>query len=172
MSEREHLAYVVENHFSNTEGNTGNTFAPFVVVTAGLTAAQASQVPGERMNSVWAVVNHIAFWQAVTHLGMLGQQINVSEWGLKEMGSGWPPLGESTDANWQAARQRALDGNKAFAQAILSLTDEEFATRIDVSWGGPAYRSVCSIYGHNCHHTSEIISIRHMQGLWVDHAWV
>jgi hypothetical protein len=172
MSEREHLAYVIENHFSNPDSNVGGTFAPFVVVTDGLTATQAAQSPGERLNSVWAIVNHIAFWQEVTRLGALGQRIVVSDWGLQEMGNGWPPLGAITEANWRAARQRALDGNKAFAQAILSLTDEEFRTRTDPSWGGLVSQAVLSIYGHNCYHTAEILSMRHALKWWANHPWV
>ena len=59
MSEVQHLAYVVENHFSNPQASS---FAHFVTVSDGLSAEQAAKVPGERFNSVWGVVNHIAFW--------------------------------------------------------------------------------------------------------------
>ena len=104
MSEVQHLADVVENHFSNPESST---FVHFVTITDGLSAEQAAKVPAERFNSVWGVVNHVAFWQEVTRLGLLNQQIDLAAWGLTEMGSGWAPLGEITDANWQAARQRS-----------------------------------------------------------------
>lgn len=166
MSEVQHLAYVVENHFSNPESSS---FAHFVVVTDGLTAEQAAKVPGKRFNSVWGVVNHVAFWQEVTRLNLLGQQINLADWGLTEMGGGWPPLGEISDANWHAARQRALDGNKAFAQTIASLSESDLDK--EMSWGGKLWQGIYSIYSHNSHHTSEILSIRHMLGFWVDHPW-
>ena len=90
MSEVQHLAYVVENHFSNPQASS---FAHFVTVSDGLSAEQAAKVPGERFNSVWGVVNHIAFWQEVTCLALRGQQINLADWNLSEMGS---------NAHWMA----------------------------------------------------------------------
>ena len=166
MPEIQHLAYVVENHFSNPESSS---FAHFVVVTDGLTAEQAAKVPGKRFNSVWGVVNHIAFWQEVTRLNLLGQQINLADWGLTEMGGGWPPLGEINDANWHAARQRALDGNKAFATTLASLSESDLEK--EMAWGGKNWQGIYAIYSHNSHHTSEILSIRHMLGFWVEHPW-
>lgn len=166
MSEVQHLAHVVENHFSNPKASA---FAHFVTVTEGLTAAQAAQAPAERFNSVWGVVNHVAFWQEVTRLGLLGQSIDLADWGLTEMGNGWPPLGEISDVNWQVARQRALDSNRAFAQTIASLTDEQLHN--DMTWGGQIWQGILAIYSHNSYHTAEILSIRHMLGLWVDHRW-
>ncbi len=166
MSEVQHLAYVVENHFSNPQASS---FAHFVTVSDGLSAEQAAKVPGERFNSVWGVVNHIAFWQEVTCLALRGQQINLADWNLSEMGSGWPPLGELSDTNWQVARQRALDGNHAFAQAIAALSDDDLQN--EMPWGGKVWQGIYAIYAHNSHHTSEILSIRHMLGFWVEHPW-
>jgi DinB superfamily len=166
MSEAQHLAYVVESHFSNPKSSS---FAHFVTVTDSLTGEQAATAPRERFNSIWAVVNHVAFWQEVTRLGLLGQEINLAEWGLTEIGGGWPPLGEISDAHWLAARQRALDCNHAFAQTIASLTDEQLET--EIKWLGQAWQAILAIYSHNSHHTSEILTIRHMLGLWVDHPW-
>lgn len=166
MSEAQHLAYVVENHFSNPKTSA---FAHFVTVTEGLTGAQAATSPRERFNSVWSVVNHVAFWQEATRLALLRQEINLAAWGLTEMGGGWPPLGEISDAHWQAARQRALETNRTFAQTIAGLTDEQLET--EIAGVGRAWQAILAIYSHNSHHTSEILSIRHMLGLWVDHPW-
>lgn len=82
------IAHVVENHFSNPQASS---FAHFVTVSDGLSAEQAAKVPGERFNSVWGVVNHIAFWQEVTCLALRGQQINLADLNLSEMGSGSGP---------------------------------------------------------------------------------
>jgi hypothetical protein len=131
---------------------------------------QAATAPAERFNSIWAVVNHVAFWQEYSRLTLLGQTLQPGDWGMTEIGGGWPPLGEIHDKNWQAARQRALHGNHAFAQTILGLTDEQFAQPFEIL-GAPGYQGVLTIYAHNSHHTSEILSIRHMLKLWVDHPW-
>jgi hypothetical protein len=60
MSEAQHLADSLERLFSNPKSGV---FAPFITVTDGLTAAQAATVPAPRFNSVWAVVNHVWFWE-------------------------------------------------------------------------------------------------------------
>ena len=169
MSEVSHLAEAVENHFSSPKASS---FVHFVTVSDGLTGAQAAQAPAERFNSVWAVTNHVAFWMDVTRASLVGEQVDLAVWGLSEMGSGWPPLGQVNDASWQAARQRALDVNHALASAIRTLNDESLAQPSEQTWGQPPYQLILSIYSHNSHHTSEILCIRHMLGLWVDHEWV
>ena len=168
MSEIAHLAMIVERHFAEPEGGT---FTAFVAATAGLTGEQAAKVPAPRFNSVWAVVNHIAFWMDVTRAGMIGQEIDLAAWGLTEMGGGWPPLGEVSDAAWLAARQRALDINHAFAEAVSTLDPATFDVPVAAFWNQPPRQAVLAIYAHNSYHTAEIICIRHMQELWVDHPW-
>lgn len=169
MSTIQQLADAVENHFSHPEASA---FAHFVTVTDGLSAQQASVVPAERFNSVWAVVNHTALWQDVLRTALQGEQLDLTAWGLKEIGPGWPPLGEISDANWQAARQRALNINHALAQAIANFTDVQLEQPLAGFFNVPAHQAILSIYAHNSYHTAEIISIRHMQKLWVDHPFV
>jgi hypothetical protein len=60
MSEAQHLADALEGLFANPEHGW---FTPCSVAVTGLTAAQAASVPAPRFNSVWAVVNHVRFWQ-------------------------------------------------------------------------------------------------------------
>lgn len=168
MSEVNHLAEVMEQHFSSPKASS---FVHFVTVSDGLSGEQAAQVPAERFNSVWGVTNHVAFWMDVTRAALVGEQVDLSSWGLSEMGSGWPPLGNVSDANWQAARQRALEVNRALAEAIRTLDDATLDQPSEQTWGQPPYQLILSIYSHNSHHTSEILCIRHMLGLWVDHPW-
>jgi len=168
MSEVNHLAGVLEQHFSRPQASS---FVHFVTVSDGLTGEQAAQVPAERFNSVWAVTNHIAFWMDVTRVALMGEQVDLAAWGLSEMGGGWPPLGKVNDANWQAARQRALDVNRALAGTVRTLDDDALEQSTENTWGQPPYQMILSIYSHNSHHTAEILCIRHMLGLWVDHEW-
>jgi DinB superfamily len=169
MSELNHLASSMEMAFSNPESTS---FAHFVIVSDGLTAAQAASVPMPRFNSVWAVTNHVALWQDLLRAGLLGQPLNLAAWGLSEIGAGWPALGEVTDAAWLAARQRALDINHELAVAIQALGEDQLEQPLAHFFNVPAQAAILSIFSHNSYHTAEIISIRHMQGFWVDHPWV
>lgn len=169
MSTATQLAKAVVEHFSTTESSS---FTHFVVATDGLTGEQAATVPAERFNSVWAVVNHVAFWQDALRAALLGESLELATWGLEEWGPGWPPLGEITDENWQAARQRALDVNQALAQAIGNLVEAGLATALPSFFNISAQEAILSIYSHNSYHTAEIIGIRHILKLWVDHPFV
>lgn len=169
MSEINHLATVVEQHFSNPEVSS---FVHFVTVTDGLSGEQAAATPGPRFNSVWAVVNHVALWMDVLRASIVGESVDLPAWGLTEMGGGWPPVGQVSDTNWLAARQRALDLNHAFAEAIRTMDEAMLEQPSEQFWGQPPYQAILAIYSHNSYHTAEIISIRHMQGLWIDHPWV
>jgi hypothetical protein len=169
MSTIKQLASTVEAHFTNPEAAA---FAHFVTVTDGLSAQQAAAVPAERFNSVWAVVNHTAFWQDLLRTALQGEMIDLAAWGLSEIGPGWPPVGEVSNSNWQAARQRALDVNHALAQAIANLGEVQLEQPLASFFNLSAHEAILSIYAHNSYHTAEIIGIRHMQGLWVDHPFV
>lgn len=163
MSEAKHLAAALSDYFSNPENGA---FADFSAATDGLTAAQAAAVPGERMNSVWAVVNHVWFWNELPLRRLRGEKVKPADLGAEDWG-GWVPAGDpSDDAAWIAARERALAANAAFAAAVAELTPEQLAAELPGS--GPIHAMVQSIIAHNAYHTGEIITIRHIQGLWVN----
>jgi hypothetical protein len=148
MSELNRLADAMEQHFVNPRAIS---FVHFVVVSDGLTGAQATYVPGERFNSIWAITNHMAFWMDYTHAAFLDEDIDLAAWEMEEVGQGWPPLGTISD-------ERTLD------PAILEQLQERL-------WGGTPFQAISAMYGHNCYHTAELLTVRHMQGLWVDHKY-
>jgi hypothetical protein len=162
MCEAEHLADALRGLFSNPGHGW---FTPFSVSTEGLSAPQASSVPAERFNSVWAVVNHVRFWQEAVRLRLQGAPVDRAALGAED---GWPPVGDGqSEEAWGAARSEALQSNEALAGYVASLDD---ATLAEPYQEGRALRSqiVHGIIGHNCYHACEIISIRHMLGLWLE----
>lgn len=164
MSEAHHLADSLERLFSNP---ASGVFAPFINVTDGLTAAQAAAVPAPRFNSIWAVVNHVWFWEESLLRLLRGESATPESLGATTE-HGWPPAGSATDeAGWQAARTRALATNAELAQHIRSLSDEAIAQPLE-AWGTVRARAVLSIIAHDSYHTCEIITLRHMQGWWVE----
>lgn len=168
MSELNHLAEVIEKHFTDPKPSS---FIPFVVVSDGLTGEQAAQIPAERFNSIWGVTDHMAFWVEFTRTALVDEEIDLTAWGMEEIGGGWPPIGPISDANWLAARQRALDVCHAFAAAVRTLDEARLEVPLEKLFGAQPYQAILAIYGHNCHHTAEVLTIRHMLGLWVDHEW-
>jgi len=165
-AEAEHLSDAVRALFvSNDHG----LFTSFATAVAGLTAVQAAAVPAPRFNSVWAVVNHVRFWQEVTLLQLRGQPVDRGALGAE---NGWPPPGERADcaddeAAWQAAVERCLEVNRELAEATAALPDEALAAPVAPGRAAP-WQLVQGMIAHNAYHTCEVISIRHMLGLWLD----
>ena len=168
MSELNNLANVIEQHFANSPASS---FVHFVVVSDDLTGKQAAHVPGERLNSIWAITNHMAFWMDYTRAALLDEDVNLTDWGMDEIGNGWPPLGAITDTAWEAARQRALEICGSFAAVIRTLDPALLEQPQERLFDGTPHQAILAMYGHNCYHTAELLTVRHMQGLWVDHKW-
>src|SRR5258708_14323880 len=120
MSKANHAAEALELLFTST---TPGWFSPFVTATDGLTAEQAASVPAPRFNSVWAVVNHVRYWQEVALLQL--QQLPVDSAALgSDDGSGWPRPGDPADESpWQAARGRALAANAALPRYAANIAN-------------------------------------------------
>lgn len=165
MSEAEHLSETVRSLFVLDDHGI---FTSFATAVAGLTAAQAAAIPAPRFNSVWAVVNHVNFWQEVTLLQLRGQPVDFEALGAE---NGWPPTGrpgsESDEAAWQAAVERCLEVNRELAEVTAALSDEVLAAPVSPD-PVAAWQLVQSIIAHNAYHTCEAISIRHMLGLWLE----
>jgi hypothetical protein len=161
MSEAEHLAdalralFVLDDH---------GLYTPFSTAVAGLTAAQAAASPAPRFNSVWAVVNHVRFWQEVTLLQLRGQPVDRRALGAE---NGWPPAGDQADeSGWQAAVGRCLEVNQELAEMTAALSDEALAMALAPGRAAP-WQLIQGMIAHNSYHTCEVISIRHMLGLWL-----
>ncbi|MFN8493346.1 MAG: hypothetical protein U0350_37455 [Caldilineaceae bacterium] len=168
MSELNRLAHVIEQHFANAPSSS---FVHFVVVSDHLSGEQAAQMPRERFNSIWAITNHMAFWMDYTRAAFVDEDVDLTAWGMDEIGKGWPPLGAINDTAWQTARQRAIEICRSFAAVIRILDPAIVEQPQERLLGGTPYQAILATYGHNCYHTAELLTVRHMQGLWVDHKW-
>ncbi|QBD80835.1 DinB family protein [Ktedonosporobacter rubrisoli] len=166
MSASNHTAEALDLLFTST---TPGWFSPFTEATAGLTAAQAATVPAPHFNSVWAVVNHVCYWQKATLRQLQGLPVDSAALGSAD-GSGWPAVGEASgEAGWQAARKAALEANAELVRYVAGLSEAELDTGISdgESWNTRRHL-VYSMIAHNSYHTCEITTIRHMQGWWFD----
>jgi hypothetical protein len=166
MSEGQHLGNALEQLFTSS---TPGWFTPFVAVYEGLSAPQAAAVPAERFNSIWGVVNHVRFWQAVALGKLQGRAVDFAALGSPD-GSGWPAVADATDeAAWQLAKSHVCEVNQALAGYVSTLTDAELDEVIsDGDEWNTRRHLIQSMIAHNGYHTCELITIRNMQGLWFD----
>lgn len=166
MSEAPFTAEALDLLFTST---VPGWFSPFAIATDGLTARQAATVPAPRFNSIWAVVNHVCYWQEAALLQLQHLPVDGGALGSGD-GSGWPPIGDPTDeAVWQEARRRALEANATLAQHVKTLTDAELDQSVAEGEVWNTHRHlILSMIAHNSYHTCEITTIRHLQGWWFD----
>jgi hypothetical protein len=157
-------AQLTKNYFSAITVYETGGFVPFIAATDGLAGQQAATVPAEGINSVWAVVNHLTYLQDGVRQALLKESAEPPS-----MEGAWAPLGEINDENWLAARQTALDSNRQLAEAIAALTDEQLPHALPGWFNGITEQVIFGINSHISYHTAEIVTIRHMQGLRVDH---
>jgi len=164
MSEGKHLATALDLLFTST---TPGWFTPFMAVLDGLTAAQAATVPAERFNSVWKVVNHVRFWQAAALRQLQKLPVDYAALGSPD-GAGWPPVDNPNDeAAWQAAKTQVCEANQALVRYVTGLDEAALDEPISDSATWNTRRDLIqSMIAHNSYHTCEVISIRHMQGLF------
>jgi hypothetical protein len=163
MSEGAHLGAALRRLFTHPEVEA---FATFAVASDGLTAAQAAHIPAQGFNSIWAIVNHLWFWNEVPYRMLSGQPVAPEDLGAANWG-GWVSIGEPHDETaWQTARERTIKANAAFADHVATLSNADMERELP-HWG-PIHSIVSSMLAHNSYHTCEIISVRHMQGLWLE----
>ena len=159
MNESEHLANALVDSILEDENGW---FLPLYEALEGLTAEQAARSPGEKFNSPWSIVRHMAYWTEVIKLRLEGKDPTQT-------------LGEDWDA------LPAADSEEAWAADILHLetvTSElaEIVRGWDTAFMDQPYRQrkhshrqvIQGLIGHNCYHTNEVISMRHMLGYWLE----
>ncbi len=161
MSEAEHLADALVRLLSNPEGGW---FTPVSVALEGLSAEQAARVPAQGFNSVWMVVNHMTYWQDYLVHRLRGER--EYSWKPSSKGS-WQSIKQPyLEHEWGADRESLFATNKALAAVVGALSDEELNQPYDEG-RSERHKVIQGIIAHNSYHTNEIISIRHMLGLWL-----
>ncbi len=164
MSEATHLAGALEGLFSAPECFW---FVTFPAAVEGLTARQAACSPGPRLNSVWGVTLHLSICQRFALAVLRGDPVDVKTFFAE---GAWPPVGEPGDeAAWQQAKAGLLAANHALAECVARLSDPDLEKEL-APVGMKGYQYVQGHLAHNSNHLSEIVAIRHMQGLWLEKA--
>ncbi len=160
MSEAEHIADALEGMLVNPDSGW---FTVFPDAVACLTAEQAAKEPAKGFNSVWKVVNHMAYWQEYFRRRMTDDKFDP-----KSMGDDWQAIPDpKDDVAWQEAVKKVIDANKKLVKLTLSYSDKQLGESFQE--GKPKrYQYLLGELSHNSYHICEIITIRHMLGLWLE----
>ncbi len=162
MSEAKHLAEALDGFLTNDKNGW---FLPIRSAIQGLTAEQAACIPAKGFNSVWGVVNHLIYWNEIMSLRLEGHTVDRKN--LPNPDS-WPkPAIPATEDAWKRDCERLFAIHKNLVEYTARQIDETLSERM--APGQPKrWQVIQGIIAHNSYHTCEIISIRHMQGLWLE----
>ena len=162
MSEASHLAEALEGLFATPELFW---FVSYPDAVKGLTAEQAAAVPGPRYNSVWGVTLHLTVCQQFALAVLRGDKVEAGTFFTEGV---WPPVPTSPDAEaWQKARANLLAANHALAGCVAGLSGEALE-QVLPPVGMKGYQYILGHVAHSSNHLNEIVSIRHMQGFWLE----
>jgi len=162
MTEASHLAEAVEGMLAAPDLFW---FVSYPSAVNGLTAEQAACVPGPRFNSVWGVTLHLTICQQFALAVLRGDAVNANTFFAEGV---WPPvLNPQDEAAWQKAKIGLLATNHALAQCITGLSCEDLERELPPV-GMKGYQYIQGHLAHNSNHLCEIVSIRHMLGLWLE----
>jgi hypothetical protein len=160
MSETTNLSETLEGLFTTPDYYW---FVSYPAAVEGLTAEQANCSPGPRFNSIWAVTLHLNACQRFALAVLRGDPIDMAA--LFPEGI-WPPVRNASESAWEQAKVDVLVANHDLAACIAGLADESLDRELPI--GMKSYAFIYGHLAHNSHHLNEIISLRHMQGLWLE----
>lgn len=164
MTESIHLALAVDSFYGSP---SNGWYAPITEAVFGLTAEQAARVPAPGFNSVWGIVSHVAI---CTESILCRFEGTVQDRSAPGADQDWPAVPDHpTEAAWQAAKDHACEINHRFAEFVARLNDDELDTPV-IPGKAERWKQITGVIAHNGYHACEIISVRHMLGLWLEDA--
>jgi hypothetical protein len=162
MFEASHLAEALEGLLATPDLSW---FVSYPAAMEGLTPEQAAAVPGPRFNSVWEVTLHFTLCQQFALAVLRGEAVEASAFFPE---GAWPPVHDPQDAEaWQKAKAGLLAMNHSLAEYVAGLSEVALEHELPaVKMKG--YQYILGNLAHNSNHLNEIVSIRHMQGFWLE----
>jgi uncharacterized damage-inducible protein DinB len=162
MSESEHLADALTGLLSSAESGW---FTPASLALEGISAEQAIDIPVEGFNSIASVVMHMSYWQEFLLRRLSGKMTDdLKNDPRQDWSSKFDPWNNQT---WETVRERLFSTNKELAELIEKFNDEQLQSPY-IEGRAKRYQVIQGIIAHNCYHTNEIITIRHLLGLWLE----
>lgn len=126
----------------------------------GLTAAQAAWRPSPAANSIWQLVNHMAYWKEVVARRLAGDVAAGTEDNDATFG---PPGDPADEAGWEAARQRLYAADQAVRSALAGRKDLDSPLP---GYSTPLRTVIADINLHDAYHLGQIVLLRKLQGCW------
>jgi hypothetical protein len=162
MSETTHLAEALVDLFAQPDLFW---YTSYPAAVDGLTAEQAARVPAARFNSVWGVTLHLKLCQRYALCLLRGERVDAASFFSE---GAWPAIHQAGSVEaWEQAKTELLAVNRALSECAAALPAAVLEDEI-APGQFKRYQYIQGQLAHNSYHLGEIVSIRHMLGLWLE----
>ncbi len=91
----------------------------------GVSASAAAAKPVPHAHSIWEIVLHVTAWAEIANERIHGRRI--ADPSPRE---DWPPVGDTTDAEWKALVERLLASHRAIAADVRRLEEARLQEKV------------------------------------------
>ncbi|HKR12314.1 MAG TPA: DinB family protein [Pyrinomonadaceae bacterium] len=123
----------------------------------GVTAAQASAHPIPGAHSIWELTLHIAAWEDACRRRLEGDPAQLSD------DENFPPLGDTSEAAWESAKQLLRDNHQRLLNALATLDDSRLDQPIVDNSEIPFSSVYVTLHGgvqHDLYHAGQIAILK------------
>jgi hypothetical protein len=142
--------------------NGGNAHVPFEKAVAGFPAKFRGVVPEGLPYSSWQLLEHIRIAQADMLEFCSSSKYKEKKW----PDDYWPKSPAPPDArSWEGSIRSIKNDRAAFIKLISDPNVDLFRP---LPWGSgqTLFHEACLIIDHNSYHLGEIVTVRHLLGVW------
>ncbi len=127
-------------------------------ILKGVTAQAALLRPIAGAHNIWELVLHVGAWESVVRRRLSGEFLKTIT-----PEQDWPPVGETTEAEWQSALGQLRQGHEQLQQAIARLTDRSLREAVP----GMGYNVYFMLHGavqHALYHAGQMAILKKASG--------
>jgi uncharacterized damage-inducible protein DinB len=122
-------------------------------ILSGVDAPTAAAHPLAGAHSIWEILNHITAWSRAVARRLGGQAVQL------EGADDWPPVGETSEAAWQAAVASFRGAQQELTAKLKSMSNDELGMPVP----GKNYSNSFMLYGvvqHHLYHAGQMAVLK------------
>lgn len=128
----------------------------------GVTAQQAAAHPIPGAHSIWELTLHIEAWERACLRRLKGDPAQLAD------AENWEPINDTSDAAWEATKQRLIDNHRELLDAISNVDESSLNQPIMTHPTIPFSSTYVTLHGgvqHDLYHAGQIAILKKALGL-------
>lgn len=123
----------------------------------GVTAQQAAAHPIPGAHSIWELTLHIEAWERACLRRLKGDPAQLAD------AENWEPINDTSDAAWEATKQRLIDTHRELLDAISNVDESSLNQPIMTDPTIPFSSTYVTLHGgvqHDLYHAGQIALLK------------